>query len=420
MKVLKPSSPYLEVTPVARKGRNGPVADGSGKVAAGMEVAFTVRFTPPSPEDFGADLVLATEREKFIVPVRAIGTRACLDFPDVVAFEPTPAKEASTRSFLVRNVGTRAGAFELRASPPFSASPTVASLGAEESLQVVLGFAPESLGSFQGELEARKDPPRPPPHVPPCCSVFGGGSPLLSPHVAHIYLVPLGASAIPQPPPQVCYEGGRSAFVELRGDGVEVDVGLSTSRLELLATFIHTQSQRTFHITNRSGSAISFEFKKNPTPAADDDERNAVLRTLQGAMAAGQGAPAADLWRKAPRRGSRASRGRFGGGIDGDGGDGEVMLSFGDGDGDGDEAAGSGSGSGTDADEAALADRGAELTREFRARAAAVQADHLPFESHIFFISPCSGQARRPPARRGASAPSLASGACLRCSGSPP
>lgn len=82
----------------------------------------------------------------------------------------------------------------------------------------MLGFAPDALGSFPGELE-------------------------------------------------VCYEGGRTAYVELRGDGVEVDVGLSTSKLELLATFIHTQSQRTFHIANNSSSSINFEFKASrPRP----------------------------------------------------------------------------------------------------------------------------------------------------------
>lgn len=126
--MLKPSSPCIEVFPVARKGRTGAIVDGNGKVAAGMEIAFTVRFTPPSGEDFGTDLVLATEREKFIVPVRAIGTRACLDLPDVISFEPTPAKESSTRSLLVRNVGTRAGTFELRTTAPYSVSPTVATL----------------------------------------------------------------------------------------------------------------------------------------------------------------------------------------------------------------------------------------------------------------------------------------------------
>lgn len=33
-----------------------------------------------------------TEREKFVVPVRAIGARALLDFPDKVNFPTSPVK----------------------------------------------------------------------------------------------------------------------------------------------------------------------------------------------------------------------------------------------------------------------------------------------------------------------------------------
>jgi len=33
-----------------------------------------------------------TEREKFVIPVRAIGARALLDFPDNVSFNSSPVK----------------------------------------------------------------------------------------------------------------------------------------------------------------------------------------------------------------------------------------------------------------------------------------------------------------------------------------
>ena len=48
------------------------------KIAAGMETTFTVRFVPDSDKDFQYDLVCITEREKFIVPVRTIGSRGLL------------------------------------------------------------------------------------------------------------------------------------------------------------------------------------------------------------------------------------------------------------------------------------------------------------------------------------------------------
>ena len=56
-----------------------------------------------------------TEREKFVVPVRAIGARAILDFPDDVNFPPNAVKNTSTKTLLVRNIGNRAARFSLSA-----------------------------------------------------------------------------------------------------------------------------------------------------------------------------------------------------------------------------------------------------------------------------------------------------------------
>ena len=43
-------------------------------------------------QDYSFELVCVTEREKFIVPVRAVGARALLDFPDEVHFSAAPVK----------------------------------------------------------------------------------------------------------------------------------------------------------------------------------------------------------------------------------------------------------------------------------------------------------------------------------------
>ena len=43
-------------------------------------------------QDYEQELVFVTEREKFVVPVRAIGARALLDFPDTVTFSSAPVK----------------------------------------------------------------------------------------------------------------------------------------------------------------------------------------------------------------------------------------------------------------------------------------------------------------------------------------
>ena len=43
-------------------------------------------------QDYSFELVCVTEREKFIIPVRAVGARALLDFPDEVHFSASPVK----------------------------------------------------------------------------------------------------------------------------------------------------------------------------------------------------------------------------------------------------------------------------------------------------------------------------------------
>jgi hydrocephalus-inducing protein len=54
----------------------------SCKVAPGMEITYIVKFFPEAKSDYSYDLMVITEREKFIVPIRAMGCRAVLDFPD--------------------------------------------------------------------------------------------------------------------------------------------------------------------------------------------------------------------------------------------------------------------------------------------------------------------------------------------------
>lgn len=47
----------------------------TGKIAAGMEVPFVLKFTPTDDADFAYNLVCTTDREKFIVPIRVISSR---------------------------------------------------------------------------------------------------------------------------------------------------------------------------------------------------------------------------------------------------------------------------------------------------------------------------------------------------------
>lgn len=56
------------------------------KVAPGMEVCYVVTFKPQEVRAYSVELMVVTEREKFVVPVGALGHRAVLDFPDQACF----------------------------------------------------------------------------------------------------------------------------------------------------------------------------------------------------------------------------------------------------------------------------------------------------------------------------------------------
>ena len=104
VKVLPPHSPYFSVAKLAPKRAGAPADSGAGgaTIAPGMEVAYVVTFKPVSAGDYACDLVVCTEREKFVVPIRAQGQQPALDVPDVIEFESVPCKSEVKRTFQVR------------------------------------------------------------------------------------------------------------------------------------------------------------------------------------------------------------------------------------------------------------------------------------------------------------------------------
>jgi hydrocephalus-inducing protein len=86
------------------------------KVGPGLALTFRVQFTPQENKDYYHELSCVTEREKFVIPVRAIGPRAMLDFPDEINFPASPVKHASSKVLFVRNVGKKDAKFMLTVS----------------------------------------------------------------------------------------------------------------------------------------------------------------------------------------------------------------------------------------------------------------------------------------------------------------
>ena len=70
-------------------------------------INFIIRFSPESKTDYNYDIVVETEREKFIVPIIAVGKRAMIDFPDVLDFGNCPVKYSTEKPVIIRNLGEK-------------------------------------------------------------------------------------------------------------------------------------------------------------------------------------------------------------------------------------------------------------------------------------------------------------------------
>ncbi len=141
VKVLQPDTPTLKV----RRVKGSAAED---KVASGMEVAYSVTYTPENTDQFRYDLVVCTEREKFLVPCTVAGSKAALDFPDQLQFPMTPAKCSASQTCLVTNVGSIDADFTLAAYPPFHVEPARAQLAPGDTMQCSIQYNPQSVGKL--------------------------------------------------------------------------------------------------------------------------------------------------------------------------------------------------------------------------------------------------------------------------------
>ena len=123
VKVTQVDTPYFTIVAPANAYQ---------KVAPGVALIFRIQFRPEeqqvrivgigrattSPlrlQDYSHEILVATEREKYLVPIRAIGARAILDFPDEITFPSTAVKSSNMSKVLfVRNIGNNAARFVLQ------------------------------------------------------------------------------------------------------------------------------------------------------------------------------------------------------------------------------------------------------------------------------------------------------------------
>ncbi|XP_064239335.1 hydrocephalus-inducing protein homolog [Aotus nancymaae] len=218
VKVVEESSPYFKV--ISPK-------DISRKVAPGVPSVFRILFTPEENKDYAHMLTCVTEREKFIVPIKARGARAILDFPDKLNFSTCAVKYSTQKILLVRNIGNKNAVFHIKTCRPFSVEPAVGTLNVGESMQLEVEFEPQNVGDHSGRLI-------------------------------------------------VCYDTGEKVFVSLYGAAIDMNIRLDKNSLTIEKTYISLANQRTITIHNRSNIIAHFLWKVFATQQEEDREKYRV------------------------------------------------------------------------------------------------------------------------------------------------
>ncbi|XP_059340043.1 hydrocephalus-inducing protein homolog [Ammospiza nelsoni] len=223
VKVSMESSPYFQLVSSS---------DAYRAVPPGASAPVRIRFTPSKNKDYCHELVCLTARERIVVPIRAIGARAVLDFPAQLDFSKCPVKVSTQQTLLVHNVGARAARYQLSTQSPFSVVPATGALGAGDTVQVTVAFHPLASGAHCGSLAV-------------CCS-----------------------------------SGEERIHTKLQGEAVDINVGLSTNSVELDKTFTTMSSHRTLFIENRSNITAHFQWKAFATEEEENEakRRQCLLR----------------------------------------------------------------------------------------------------------------------------------------------
>ena len=124
----------------------------SGRVAPGMEISFIIKFSPEAKSDYSYDLMVLSEREKFIVPVRAVGCRSMIDFPDQLDFGSVPVKHVTENPVIIRNVGEKTTKWKINTPNNFELSKNEGILEIGQSEQLVFKFIPQESRQYRDEL----------------------------------------------------------------------------------------------------------------------------------------------------------------------------------------------------------------------------------------------------------------------------
>uniref|UniRef100_A0A8C5EU15 Hydrocephalus-inducing protein-like n=1 Tax=Gouania willdenowi TaxID=441366 RepID=A0A8C5EU15_GOUWI len=191
------------------------------KVAPGMTATFSVLFTPQENMDYCHSLFFCTERERFEVPISAIGPRAILNFGDDINLPACLVKASTEKTCFVRNVGNCQAKFKLYTQSPFSVTPSSGTLDVHEGIQVTVDFQPITSGVYKDEM------------------------------ILH-------------------YHTGEDVHISLHGICEEANLQLRPNSVWFEKTFISLVSQQTVSLTNKNDVPLRYCWKAWPTQQEKD------------------------------------------------------------------------------------------------------------------------------------------------------
>ncbi len=194
-------------------------------VSPGMEVGYIVRFIPEAKIDYTCDLLIETERERFVIPVKAAGSRAMLEFPDVVDFARVPVKHKAEKPIMMRNVGEKATKWRVSLPKAIQIAGNkyegILEVGSCE--QLVFLFSPQESRTYEEELSLTYD--------------------------------------------------GLQAYIPIHCESHDDNVYLSKNYIQLEDTYITLYSQQYFQITNKSAVPVRFQWRAFPNEKEETDKK---------------------------------------------------------------------------------------------------------------------------------------------------
>ena len=116
-----------------------------------MSIQYMIRFSPEAKIDYEYNLGVVTEREKFNVPIVAIGKRAIIDFPDQIDFGHCPVKYLTEKPVVIRNLGEKTTKWQLQLPEGFSCNKTEGVLEYQKHEQLIIKFYPLKSKNYKCE-----------------------------------------------------------------------------------------------------------------------------------------------------------------------------------------------------------------------------------------------------------------------------